>query len=483
MIRYLRLISKIIIFNSTLFLFNFQSAAVWQKVISKAYVTKIRPLIQYNFIFGNVQFFELEDSKDISCFIAPTFATMKNSDFADAFSIDRKNEMILAGDNTPYLRTRDIRAEFVGGNKDTSIAMSLRTTQQIDGIRFLVQIPISSFIKSDCIPNWAFGIRGAFSHIDQALKLNLNGATDSEGKSIRSFFANETDQAKIDGIDRSNNGFEAIAITLEGLYLSEKEKLKIYYYSGVEIPTASVYTTPYLFYPYIGNNGNIALCMGAFFHGYLYQKSCSAFGVLLELEDHFIFYKTSARTFDLYGKPWSRYLPTTNIYQNTSGKTVGSVSTLPVRIHECNSFDGSLGLMYERNDFYGNNLNLSAGYNLWLSQSEYAEYQDRDYKNNYQFFYTFDIKGTEENTISPKTTIKEANVNIPMFVDQNIHFNINDLDPASVCAQGGFSQSVFGRLTLKGETYSIFAGVWDEFGQTRTMPSRYGFWIGFGADW
>jgi hypothetical protein len=452
----------------------------WQRYISRNYV-KERSIQQYGFILGQTQFYELEKDDDcriISSFAVPIFTFMRNNNYGDSFTIDRKNTLLIAGDSTPFEKTRDIRSEWVGGDENTVVNLSLNPEQTISGLKLLFQIPFSSFIKSDALPNWAISIRTVFAYEKQRLNLLLNGLNDENFLKIRNFFENETQNAKIDGKYRSNMGFEALTFSLDGLYKSPEENLKIYYYGGIELPVSETWTSPYLFYPYLGNNGNIGSLLGCMAHGFFYNKNDYNLGILLEIENHFLFYKTMERTFDLFNKPWSRYLPAENIYQNTIGKTVASVSTLPVRMHPCNSIDGSIGLLIRKVDFLNQTLDIGIGYNLWVAQGEYSELQDRVYRSQYQNFYTYGIKGDILNTTSSNSDISKKMENDLI----EIPFNINNLDIWSVCAVGGYTQTIFGRATIKGETYSLLCGLWTEIGDYTVMPSRYGFWIGLGAN-
>lgn len=453
----------------------------YQKQTSRGYV-KTRLIQQYSFIFGQTQFFELEKDdckRVIAITAAPIYTCMRDNNIGDAFLIDKKSSLIVAGDDTAFKNTRDIRAEWIGGNSETVASLSLDANQELSGLKMLFQIPFSTFIKSDCMPNWCIGIRPTFVYSANQLNLKLNGVNSAEDIHIRNFFKNQTSFDKIDGLKRSNIGFESIALTIEGLYRTENDKLKIYYYTGLELPTSETYSTLYMFYPYIGNNGNLATLLGFFMHGYFAKNECNSFGFIFEIEDHFLLYKTMKRVFDLYRKPWSRYLPVTELNQNTICKDVSAVSNLPVRVHPCNSVDGSIGIIYEREDFYKSTLNIATGYNLWVNQNDYPELQDRVYKSQYQEFYSCGLKGSVPYTTASFNTISQKGP------DQTVEipFVVNDLDLLSICAEGGYSQSLFLRATINGDTYNLLTGGWTEFGLSRVMPSRYGFWIGLGITW
>jgi hypothetical protein len=205
-------------------------------------------------------------------------------------------------------------------------------------------------------------------------------------------------------------------------------------------------------------------------------------------------YKTSARTFDLYdmttaterssinhkNKPWSRYLPATSEKLILGNQTVSATSTLPVRMHPCNVLDLSLGILFEQ--YLNKNKEkclISVGYNLWASQAEYAELQDRVYTLQYQNFYETGISGTLPNTTANNSNIEQQATND--LIPRNLTFN--DLDLGSVAADGGYSQSAFFRVSIINQNvYQILLGGWYEFGKSLMIPSRLGGWIGGGFE-
>lgn len=468
---------------------------VYQYEISKTDL-KTRALNNYSMPLVDAQMaMPLQDEKDrgIACYIVGMYTESTNSHFGSAFSIDRKLVMKVAGDDTEFKLSRDIRAEFVGGDRDTNVDMSLLGYQELLGCKVLIQFPLENMFKVDFLKDWFFSIRTSFVHLQQQLLMKLQGTPDNSLQGIKNFFSEVTKQAKIDSKIRSKVGLENITLSLDGIYTSKHNSLQIYYYTGVEIPTNLTYNSPYLFDPIIGNNGNIGLLLGADFHGYFYNCNDKKFGLILELENHFLLYKTVDRTFDLYNqkylyfgkgitnrnKPWSRYLPALSLENPNEKLVVGDVSTLPVRIHECNVLDVSLGGILNIITKNETKIYFVAGYNLWMSQPEYTELQDRVYQKQYHTFYNNGIKGSLPNTTSSNTTIK-FQLEDDLVIN---NFNINDLDCGSVASDGAYSQTIFLRGTAIGcSGYTVLIGGWYEIGKFKMAPSRLGGWIGCGLE-
>lgn len=466
-----------------------------QYSVSKT-VIKTRNLNQYNMPFTDSQIDNARNSKanqKININIIAMGAHSTDETFGCEFAIDRKENMQIAGDNTPYKLSRDLRAEFIGGTDQTVANMNLAAFQDLYGVRFFIQIPFWRLWDTDFFNDWFLSIRSSFVSIAQKLQMTLSGNNFQDISNIYDFFSKHTAQGKIDNETKRAIGFENITISLDGIYKSRHDNLQIYYYSGVEIPTGSTYSSPYLFPPVIGNNGNIGLLLGADFHGYFVHNDTQRIGVLFEIEDHFLLYKTVGRTFDLYNtaavdlysskynrnKPWSRYLPVTSQKLILGDATVSLTSSLPVRMHECNVLDISLGLLYEQKKNNDTMCYFAVGYNLWMSQPEYAELQDRVYCQEYQNFYSSGIAGFTPGSTAHMDTIAQR---APDDITPH-YFSYNTLDLGSVSADGGYSQSVFFRGTVVSCCgYSLLLGGFYEFGKALMVSSRIGGWIGGGYE-
>lgn len=462
----------------------------YQEFISKT-VIKTRTLNQYNMPFVDSCFSNAllpKNKQKININLIASGTKSIDRTFGCQFAINRKPIMLVAGDNTPYKESRDINAEFIGGTNKTIAQMCLGAEESLIGGRLFIQIPFFRLWKNDFFVDSFLGIRTTLTRSQRKLDLNLTGQNNESLTSIKNFFSNQVQYAKINNEKKTNIGLENITLTLDGVYYSKNKDFQIYYFSGVEIPVQSSYSSEYLFAPTIGGNGVIGLILGADFRRFFKINDSYRLGVLFELENHYFLYKTMARTFDLYARtgsnnsskpwnnqPWSRYLPATSPYLGLQDQTIGDFSTLPVRIHPSNVLDVSAGFIYEQKLRDEESCFLSVGYNLWASQAEYAELQDREYKLPYQNFYTAGIAGTLPNTSASRSTIAERAPNDDTFR----RLSFNNLDMSSVAADGGYSQSAFFRASIiREQSFQILFGGWYEFGKSLMIPSRIGGWIG-----
>jgi hypothetical protein len=466
----------------------------YQYQISKTNL-KTRDFNSYNMPLVDAQMampLQTKELRELAIYVIGMGLKSIDTDFGSAFSIDRKIKMKVAGDDSAYKLTRDIRAEFVGGDSQTNVDMSLLGKEQMLGCKILIQVPLFNIFKIDFFEDWFLSVRTSLVHLERQLLMQLEGVSPNSILNIKNFFAYGTEQAKIDSKPKTQVGLDNITFSLDGIYQAKNNALEIYYYTGIEIPTNLTYNSPYLFDAIVGNNGNIGFLLGADFHGYFYNKMDKKVGILLEIENHFLLYKTLERTFDLYNqqyvlgvgnvnknKPWSRYLPAISLENPDEKKVVGDVSTLPVRIHECNNLDVSLGLIFNIINKHDTKFYFATGYNLWMSQPEYTELQDRVYQEEYHNFYNYDIRGLLPYTTSSQTIIKEQ---LPDDIKLK-HFDINDLDCGSVVSDGAYSQAVFVRGSVIGcSGYTLLLGGWYEIGKPKMAPSRIGAWVGGGYE-
>jgi hypothetical protein len=441
---------------------------------------KTRNLQSYNFILGSELISAIGNNYS-QFFISPLCAVGKNYDenLSHGLTKNLNSTWKIAGDDSPYKYNRDIRAEYLGLESNTHCDLKLQPNQSLYGIKGIGLVPLSNFFSHDMFDQIALGIRTVFTYKEQSCGIAINKDDSTIQKKIEDFFTNKVSYGKIDSKKNfSEFGFESIALTLESVYKTKKNKLKLHYYSGIEIPTTSIYSSQYLFYPTIGNNGHVGLMMGAHAFGTLKETDSYSFGAFAHLENHFAIFRTVKRTFDLYNQEiWSKYLPIIN--QSKEESYVGDITNLPVRMHPTNNLDISLGVrgFYYKND--NKTIDCSVGYNIWFAQSEYSELRDRPFRNEYDALQLYGIKGSSKSNTSSKSTIMNLAPDDEAFKS----ITINDLDIDSVCATGGHTQSLFLRLSGEQENSTFSAGIWYEMGGSNIMPSRYGFWLGGGYSW
>lgn len=84
-------------------------------------------------------------------------------------------------------------------------------------------------------------------------------------------------------------------------------------YLGVLFPTGNKPKNHYVFEPIVGNNKHFGFTFGTSTQFIIWRKGCQQLKSLLDINNRFLFANYQYRTFDLIGKPWSRYQ---EVYQN-----------------------------------------------------------------------------------------------------------------------------------------------------------------------
>jgi hypothetical protein len=473
----------------------FLSLFSYQKKISKNYL-KTRNIQEYNFIQSTENslienYYDMKDDLCSGSFIlsvVPFVCVDEEKDsFNCGFLIDRVSKTYVFGSDIKNVSNKDVDGLWLGLEGDSNVFIKNRLSENIFGARIDLQIPLEKFIKNDIVKDFFIGIKTILERKERAVKLDLYGQNLYRDEPlIRNFFSNKVNNLKISSKAIDNVGFESLGITLGGIYSTEKRDFNIFYYTGVELPFQKTYKDFDIFYPYLGNDGHVAFLCGASAEFFSKINDSTGIGVIFKIEDHFYSYRTHKRVFDLYGKPWSKYMTAINSKNNIEEKLLSDISNLHVRIHPCNSIDGSVELEIKKMISDDSRGSFFIGYNIWASQNEYCELMDRNYKNEYQKFCLYGIKSFKDSDIG--LTSSESSIDFIADNDgtdqanDNVYFSVNDLDQDSVCCDGGYSQSIFLKANILYEKIFADFGLWQEFGNN-IMPNRFGGWVGIGVSW
>jgi hypothetical protein len=154
------------------------------------------------------------------------------------------------------------------------------------------------------------------------------GTPATEGFNNTSFVANMTDAfknpnmlyGKIDG-SQSKTAVAYVNLKVGYTYLQE-EKRSLQLYGGLLLPTGNKPKGIYLFEPLVGNNKHFGLILGTYFTR-RYEMKRFAVNVSADSDTEFLFANTQTRSFDLAGKPWSRYM---GVYANNTQRLLDNAT-------------------------------------------------------------------------------------------------------------------------------------------------------------
>jgi hypothetical protein len=125
---------------------------------------------------------------------------------------------------------------------------------------------------------------------------------------------------KIDG-SQSKTAVAYVNLKVGYTYLQE-EKRSLQLYGGLLLPTGNKPKGIYLFEPLVGNNKHFGLILGTYFTR-RYEMKRFAINLSADSDTEFLFENTQTRSFDLAGKPWSRYM---GVYANNTQRLLDTVN-------------------------------------------------------------------------------------------------------------------------------------------------------------
>lgn len=162
------------------------------------------------------------------------------------------------------------------------------------------------------------------------------------------------------------------------------EPCTIHTYGTLIIPTGTRVRGREVWETIIGNNHHFGISLGSSFVFDVWRKSCYSVTMYLNNDTRYLFSNNQVRTFDLIGKPWSRYMETYSSSEQAaaaassgdqnSGTSGINLFTRCVRVNPHLSANFNTAFTLCRQSDCSSWL-LEGGYNLWARQSESLELQ------------------------------------------------------------------------------------------------------------
>ena len=276
-------------------------------------------------------------------------------------------------------------------------------------------------------------------------------------------------------------------------------------FGGIIIPTGNKPCGKYLFEPIVGNNGHFGVMIGSYgIFEVMRDSSDRTLSAQYNIVTRYLLANDQIRSFDLRGKPWSRYM---RVWANdNNGLALAesewqshldyliNYSTLCVRVKTDANIDLNANLNYKDRNF-----NIEAGYNAYARKAE-------------DIYFTHAIKSNiglpalrwylDGNTI-PATESK-ATISTPLFkinpgyADQDINphgqesttamaylpITTDDLDPDSGAHPACLAYQVHGAIGYEWNecAYPTFinTGISYEFSYDNTFINRWLAWFKIG---
>lgn len=394
-----------------------------------------------------------------------------------------KSIILIAGDDAGMDLTRDVRAEWINLPSNFSGVMKVSPQQEQYGVVVELNQDVAKFTDNTFLDYFWF----SFTLPVLTVKNNMNirqGELSNTGTSfssphdiVQAFNQCEWQFAKING-EMKKTGYGEFKCKLGGV-LYAKDGFEIDFYELISIPTSGKSNSEFIFSPFLGNNGHWAIGSGVNFQFPVTRFDAhTPLLVFMNIEHQFLLHQDHFRTFDLKGKPWSRYM----LYNSADGSQVNvpgvNILTQYVHVKPDSFVDFEMGFRIQFHCF-----EAEVAYDLWAHGNERIEYKHEVCPDCEQQvdFTKFGIAGSSAGTSASNSFINTQAPNDPSFVA----LRPSDLDRGSAASHAAICNRIHGSLgwAYVGSTFAGFVnfGGYGEFSQSNAALNLWGLWGKVGA--
>lgn len=414
--------------------------------------------------------------------------SISNDGVSSYFLYKHQNSLTVKGDaavtippgTLPINALRDVRAEWVGLPTDFDGFMSVNPKQKQFGLWLEYK---QDFLKVIDHP-WFDSLWVSLAAPVQIIKNNIN-ITSNSSALLEAFDNPDWNYAKF-----SNQTFKKVALA----EFIAKFGVKMLNRDGFQFAVTTILTAPlhgrqnpeYVFNSFVGHNRHFGFGTGVLLQLPLNRDlCCKLISFYLNVENIYFIRNTQHRTFDLMGKPFSRYLLFNKI-DGTTNIPGANVLTLKVHVRPYNMVNLASGFRWN-----SNGLEVEIGYDLWARGREKIRLKEYFPNDVYGIAGVGTIPGTGIGATASLSNITEQAPN-DQVDGQNVFvgLNFNDgssLDLTSAAAASALTNGAHLSVgyTLEYDQADIFFGVggFVEVPHYNTALENAGFWVKVGCEW
>lgn len=396
-----------------------------------------------------------------------------------------KRQILVAGGTSPFQEDADVRAEWLGLPSNFSGRLSLSPEQSQLGGFIEYQQDFGEFIKGKMFDHlWIAAVLPVLVVKNDLRPRQTDVLNPGVGAATNILTALNNPAylySKIDG-QQKQVGVGELILKLGANFYSERN-FEVDYYNFLTIPTSSAQNPSYVFSPFLSNNNHWGVGAGVNFQFPLTEDETEVpILFFLNAQHTYLIRNKQCRTFDLIGKPWSRYMLYNSMdcrQQNVPGV---NILTRRVKARPGSFVDLSTGF---RTGWKG--IELEVGYDLWAHGDERISLLPTFCPtcNEEVILEDYGIAGTAPGTSASKATINTFYTNngcLPNVVNDSsfVPLTTFDLDLQSGAAAAALTHKVHGALGFshKGKRMEAFLGVggFGEFPQNNPALKRWGVW-------
>lgn len=290
---------------------------------------------------------------------------------------------------------------------------------------------------------------------------------------MRAAFSNPTwNFSRIDFCGKSKTGVADVTMLL-GYEWLQCDPCHLEAYIGVLAPTGNRPKGLIMFEPVVGWGGHVGLEMGGSYGIHLWRNDCADRSLRVEMASNgqYLFSRTQRRSFDLKGKPWSRFLPvyidqaaaqasadeSGEGFDPFTGSTPGvNVFTQCVKVRPGYSFNMTSALVYS-----GCSFAAELGYNVFARSGDCVKL-DKPWVEGPALIdpaghgFTRPIRDITGNFFLEASTIPGSPVALLPVDPTNYQDSIitaDDLDLVSAASPCLISNTIYGTVGLEFDTF------------------------------
>jgi hypothetical protein len=392
------------------------------------------------------------------------------------FLIGGKTELLVSGDavlqNIPI---RDVRAEWLNLPANFQGTLSINPRQQQFGFTIEYNQDLKKWFDVQFARDMYISIIAPVVCTQNNINLTqtniANPGTTIPQDIIQAFDQPTWFYGKMTGKKHTTNLAE-LKILLGTTYES-KNYLQVNYNSVLVIPVAKKQNAEFLFDPVVGNNHHMGVGAALNIQALLNRNpERVAFCWFLDLESVILIRNKQYRTFDLRGKPWSRFLQMNKIGAEPTTNVPGvNLLTRRATIKPFNVVDFAMGwrTKTKRAEF-------EAGWGIWGHGYERIDHLE-------PFNEIFGIAGNQPGKTASRSTIAQQAPNDPN--DTFVPITLFDVDAQSAANAGALNFRVFmsaGIISLGKKDDGILGLGWSiDLPYKNAMLQVWNVWIKLGA--
>lgn len=398
------------------------------------------------------------------------------------FAPRRTNCIVIAGDDAPNACARDVRAEWLmhdtPGVENFSTSFYFKPKQSQYGALLQYNQALTSFIKSDFFENVFIFASAPIQHTTSRLELKST-SSHAQNAQISAAFNNPAWCAGKAACKRERTDLAELRVGWGQVFAREKI-FEFIYYTGVSFPTAHTSDPEYWFDAVNGYNGCYGINGGVQMQ-FLLTRDTSTIDLYFftNVDDTFWIRRHQMRTYDLYDKPWSRFMLYNRIAPNCPASNVPGVNifTIDSVVRPYNIADFSVGWRVATK-----RCECELGYNVWGHGDEIIKIRYPD-----EFCAVWGIAGSTADTSASESTIAQQAANDVDADDAAVFVTIpvSQLDLYSPATRSALAQKIHAAITLHytGEKIAslVTAGAFYEIAQKNGSFNLWGFWAKFAA--